>query len=97
MTIFIALFSGLLSAVGDLSDLPDGGWWITLGFPFLYMGFCLSAGLIGVLWSRTGHAAFFMLLTLLAAIAAFLLWFLDPALRRAERAQQQQNLQAQLS
>ncbi len=57
----------------------------------------LSAGLIGVLWSRAGHAAFFTLLTVLAAIAALLLWLLDPALRRAERAQQQQDLQAELS
>ncbi len=57
----------------------------------------LSAGLIGVLWSRTGHAGFFMLLTVLAALAALLLWLLDPALRRTERAQQQQDLQAELS
>ena len=57
----------------------------------------LSAGLIGVLWSRTGHAAFFMLLTLLAAAAALLLRLLDPALRRAERAQQQLELQAEAS
>ncbi len=57
----------------------------------------LSAGLIGVLWSRIDHPAFFVLLTVLATVAALLLWLLDPALRRAERAQQQQDLQAELS
>ena len=57
MTVFIALFSVLLSAVGDLSDLPGGGWWITLGFPFLYMGFCLAAGLVvlALKWAVAGR------------------------------------------
>ncbi len=105
---WLVLFFAVLT-LGELFILPTGlgvfarlappgfgattvaAWFLTI-----FSG-SLSAGLIGVLWSRTGHAAFFMLLTVLAAIAASLLWFLDPALRRAERAQQQQNLQAQLS
>ena len=105
---WLVLFFAVLT-LGELFILPTGlgvfarlappgfgattvaAWFLTI-----FSG-SLSAGLIGVLWSRTGHAAFFTLLTGLAATAALLLWFLDPALRRAERAQQQQNLQAQLS
>ncbi len=104
---WLVLFFAILT-LGELFILPTGlgvfarlappgfgattvaAWFLTI-----FSG-SLSAGLIGVLWSRTGHASFFMLLTVLAAIAAFLLWFLDPALRRAEREQQQQNLQVQL-
>ncbi len=105
---WLVLFFAVLT-LGELFILPTGlglfarlappgfgattvaAWFLTI-----FSG-SLSAGLIGVLWSRTGHAAFFMLLTVLAAIAALLLWLLDPALRRADRAQQQQDLQAELS
>ncbi len=105
---WLVLFFALLT-LGELFILPTGlglfarlapsgfgattvaAWFLTI-----FSG-SLSAGLIGVLWSRTGHAGFFMLLTVLAAVAALLLWLLDPALRRAERAQQQQDLQAELS
>ena len=105
---WLVLFFAILT-LGELFILPTGlgvfarlappgfgattvaAWFLTI-----FSG-SLSAGLIGVLWSRTGHASFFVLLTVLAAVAALLLWLLDPALRRAERAQQQHDLQAELS
>ena len=105
---WLVLFFAVLT-LGELFILPTGlgvfarlappgfgattvaAWFLTI-----FSG-SLSAGLIGVLWSRTGHAGFFVLLTVLAASAALLLWLLDPALRRAECTQQQQELQAELS
>ncbi len=45
LTIFLSLFSVLLTIVGELSDLPNGPIWIAIAFPFLYMGFALAAGL----------------------------------------------------
>jgi POT family proton-dependent oligopeptide transporter len=39
----------------------------------------LSAGLVGSLWSRFEHGTFFALLAALAALAAALLWLLNPA------------------
>ncbi len=45
LTVFIALFSAVLSVVGDLSDQSDGALKIALAFPFLYLGFALGAGL----------------------------------------------------
>ncbi len=44
LTVFIAMFSGMLSVVGDLSDQTNGALKIALAFPFLYLGFALSAG-----------------------------------------------------
>ena len=44
MTVFIALFSGVLTIVGDLSDQHNGALKIALAFPFLYLGFALGAG-----------------------------------------------------
>ncbi len=105
---WLVLFFAVLT-LGELFILPTGlglfarlappgfgattvaAWFLTI-----FSG-SLSAGLVGVLWSRIGHPAFFTLLTLLGTVAALLLWLLDPALRRAERAQQQQDLQAELS
>ncbi|UYB52013.1 peptide MFS transporter [Xanthomonas sp. AM6] len=46
----------------------------------------LLAGAVGALWSRIGHAGFFVLLAGLAALAACLLWMLDRPIRQAERA-----------
>jgi non-ribosomal peptide synthetase-like protein len=45
LTIFLALFSLLLSMVGELDDLTHGGRWIAAAFPFLYIGFALGCGL----------------------------------------------------
>ena len=44
LTVFIGLFTALLTIVGDLSDLKNGALWIALAFPFLYLGFALGAG-----------------------------------------------------
>jgi POT family proton-dependent oligopeptide transporter len=45
----------------------------------------LSAGLVGTLWSRTSHAAFFLLLAGLCGVAAAMLRALDPMEQRLER------------
>lgn len=42
----------------------------------------LSAGLVGALWSRMDHAAYFLLLAGIAVVAAVLLWLIDPYERR---------------
>jgi POT family proton-dependent oligopeptide transporter len=46
----------------------------------------LSAGMVGTLWSRTSHAGFFAILTVISVIAAAMLFALDPAIRRIEAA-----------
>ena len=48
LTAFVALFSLLLSACGNLSDWPHGGLWIAGLFPFLYLSFALGCGLLVV-------------------------------------------------
>ena len=45
------------------------------------------AGIVGTLWDRTSHAGFFAILTVISAIAAAMLFALDPAIRRIEAAQ----------
>ena len=42
----------------------------------------LLAGFVGTLWTRIGHAPFFLLLAALAVLAAMLLWWLDRPIRR---------------
>ncbi|WP_242095766.1 Pls/PosA family non-ribosomal peptide synthetase [Sphingomonas sp. CROZ-RG-20F-R02-07] len=44
LTVFLALFSLLLSVVGDISDMDHGGLLIVASFPFLYVGFALACG-----------------------------------------------------
>lgn len=44
----------------------------------------LLAGVVGTLWSRASHAGFFVLLALLATVAALLLWLLDHPIRSVE-------------
>ncbi|HBK45061.1 MAG TPA: MFS transporter [Xanthomonadaceae bacterium] len=46
----------------------------------------LLAGAVGALWSRTGHAGFFALLSALALLAGCLLWMLDRPIRDLESA-----------
>jgi POT family proton-dependent oligopeptide transporter len=46
----------------------------------------LSAGIVGTLWGRISHAGFFAILTVISAIAAAMLFALDPAIRRIEAA-----------
>ena len=57
LTVFIALFSLVLSFVGDLSDRRHAALWITLAFPFLYIGFALAAGafVIALKWLVVGR------------------------------------------
>jgi proton-dependent oligopeptide transporter, POT family len=45
-----------------------------------------SAGAVGTLWSSMAHAQFFGVLTVIAAIAAAMLFALDGAIRRIEAA-----------
>ena len=84
--------------IGELFILPTGlavfarlappgmgativaAWYLTI-----FSG-SLSAGLIGTLWGSISHAAFFVLLALLAAAAALCLHLLDGPMRRLERA-----------
>jgi len=46
----------------------------------------LSAGIVGTLWGRISHARFFVILTVISAIAAAMLLALDPSIRRKEAA-----------
>ena len=44
LTVFVALFSLVLSVMGDLADQPHGLMAMMAAFPLLYLGFCLAAG-----------------------------------------------------
>ncbi|WP_203309306.1 Pls/PosA family non-ribosomal peptide synthetase [Sphingomonas beigongshangi] len=57
LTLFLAFFSLLLSAVGTIDDLGNGAWLVPLTFPFLYIGFALACGLSVVLlkWLVVGR------------------------------------------
>ncbi len=46
----------------------------------------LSSGIVGTLWGRISHAGFFAMLTVISALAAAMLFALDPAIRRIEAA-----------
>jgi len=50
----------------------------------------LAAGFVGTLWGDMSHAAFFALLAGLAAVSAILLRWLDPFVRRVDKARNQQ-------
>jgi POT family proton-dependent oligopeptide transporter len=52
----------------------------------------LSAGFIGMLWGRIGHAAFFVLLALLATIAALLLRLLETPMHRLSKPAEEHQL-----
>ena len=57
LTVFIALFCMLLTVVGDLSDLPNGVWWIFATFPLLYLAFVVTIGgaIISLKWMVVGR------------------------------------------
>lgn len=57
LTVFIILFSVLLSVIGDISDQRDAAIRLVLAFPFLYLLFCLAAGafVIGLKWLVVGR------------------------------------------
>ena len=82
--------------VGELFILPVGlglfgrlapkGLEATAIATWFFAGFAgnLLAGWLGLFWSRLSQPAFFALITVTAAVAALLLWLLQPAGRRAE-------------
>nr|WP_295668817.1 peptide MFS transporter [Sphingomonas sp.] len=72
----LGLFARL--APRGLGATTVAAWYLTI-----FAG-SLAAGLVGTLWSRMGHAAYFVVLAGLAAIAAGLLHASSPLLRRAE-------------
>jgi POT family proton-dependent oligopeptide transporter len=93
--LWLAAFFAILT-FGELYILPTGlGLFARLAPPRLgattvaawflviFSG-SLFAGLVGTLWSSIGRPAFFLTLSALAAIAAILLFLLDPAARRVE-------------
>ncbi|WP_137863561.1 MULTISPECIES: Pls/PosA family non-ribosomal peptide synthetase [unclassified Sphingomonas] len=49
LTLFVAFFSLLFSAVGELDDLRNGDTLVLYAFPFLYIGFALACGMSVVL------------------------------------------------
>jgi non-ribosomal peptide synthetase-like protein len=57
LTGLLALFSLLLTVIGDISNLPHGALMMTLAFPFLYLGLAIGAGLftLAVKWLVIGR------------------------------------------
>ncbi|WP_037493202.1 peptide MFS transporter [Sphingomonas sp. PAMC 26605] len=97
--VWLALFFGIFT-FGELFILPTGlGLFARLAPPNLgattvaawflitFTG-SLSAGLVGILWSRVDHPVFFGLLAVLAGAAAGLLRLLDAPTRQVEAAQE---------
>jgi POT family proton-dependent oligopeptide transporter len=91
LVVFFVIFT-----LGELFILPTGlGLFARLAPPRLgattvaawflaiFSG-SLLAGVVGTLWSRASHAGFFVLLALLATVAAVLLWLLDRPIRNVE-------------
>jgi len=93
LAVFFAVFT-----LGELYILPTGlGLFARLapigyGATTVAAWFCaiftgsFSAGVVGTLWARTSHAEFFVILTLISAIAAAMLFALDRAIRGIEAA-----------
>ena len=87
----------LIFTLGELFILPTGlGLFARLAPPRLgattvaawflviFSG-SISAGLVGTLWTRMDHSTYFLLLALIAAVAACLLRVLDTPTRRVDR------------
>jgi POT family proton-dependent oligopeptide transporter len=90
--LWLVLFFVVLT-IGELYILPTGlglfarlapprlgattvaSWFLTI-----FSG-SLLAGVVGTLWSRTSHSFFFILLAVLAVIAALLLWLIEKPIR----------------
>jgi proton-dependent oligopeptide transporter, POT family len=95
--LWLALFFAVFT-FGELYILPTGlGLFARLAPPgygattvaawfFVISSGSLSAGIVGTLWGRISHAGFFVILTVISAIAAAMLFALDPAIRRIEAA-----------
>jgi POT family proton-dependent oligopeptide transporter len=76
----LGLFARL--APPGLSATTIAAWYLTI-----FSG-SLSAGAVGALWSSMTHGHFFLLLTIIAILAAAMLWALDRTTRRIERARE---------
>jgi len=74
-----------LGLFARLAPLGFGATTVAAWFFAIFTG-SLSAGAIGTLWTGTTHALFFTVLTLIAAMAAAMLFALDGAARRIEAA-----------
>jgi proton-dependent oligopeptide transporter, POT family len=93
LTLFFVIFT-----LGELYILPTGlglfarlapigyGATTVAAWFLVVSSGSLSAGIVGTLWSRVSHAGFFAILTVICAIAAAMLFALDPAIRRIEAA-----------
>ena len=69
-----------LGLFAKLAPVRLGATTVASWFLAIFSG-CLLAGLVGTLWSKAGHPAFFLLLAALAVAAAALLWRLDRPIR----------------
>ena len=74
-----------LGLFARLAPLGYGATTVAAWFLVVSSG-SLSAGIVGTLWGRISHAGFFAILTVISAIAAAMLFALDPAIRRIEAA-----------
>ena len=74
-----------LGLFARLAPLGYGATTVAAWFLVISSG-SLSAGIVGTLWGRISHAGFFVILTVISAIAAAMLFALDPAIRRIEAA-----------
>jgi proton-dependent oligopeptide transporter, POT family len=72
-----------LGLFARLAPIGFGATTVAAWFLAIFSG-SLSAGVVGMLWSSTNHAQFFAFLTLIAAIAAAMLFALDRTARRIE-------------
>jgi POT family proton-dependent oligopeptide transporter len=74
-----------LGLFARLAPLGYGATTVAAWFLAIFTG-SLSAGAVGTLWGSMGHAQFFAVLAMIAAIAAAMLFTLDSAIRRIEAA-----------
>jgi POT family proton-dependent oligopeptide transporter len=74
-----------LGLFARLAPVGFGATTVAAWFFAIFSG-SLAAGAVGTLWSRMSHAAYFAALTLIAAVAAAMLFALDRNTRRIEKA-----------
>jgi len=92
---WLALFYAIFT-LGELYILPTGlglfarlapigyGATTVAAWFFVISSGALSSGIVGTLWGRISHAGFFVILTVISAIAAAMLFALDRPIRRIE-------------
>jgi POT family proton-dependent oligopeptide transporter len=74
-----------LGLFARLAPIGYGATTVAAWFLVISSG-ALSSGIVGTLWGHISHAGFFAILTVISAIAAAMLFALDPAIRRIEAA-----------